>query len=48
MEQKEPYVEPSLEELGSVGDVTGANPFDLGDILGGIFGGGKKPPFGSR
>jgi hypothetical protein len=46
MEQKEPYVEPTLDELGSVGDVTGL--FDIGDIFGSIFGRGKKPPKGSR
>jgi hypothetical protein len=47
MENREPYVEPTLEELGSVGDVTGGGIFDIGGIFDTIFG-GRKPPKGSR
>ena len=48
MQHKEPYVEPVLDELGRVGDVTGGL-FDIGDIIGAIFGGKPKPgPRGSR
>lgn len=50
MEQKKPYVEPTLEELGSVGDVTGGGILDIGSIYDKVLGniGGKKSPKGSR
>lgn len=48
MEEREFYVAPTLDELGTVRDVTGDGFLDIGGILDRLFGGGPRPPFGSR